>query len=72
MNLRHDKYADRYREAYPRALLADNVTVAELVQYLSSLPPSMIVHSWDCYNDSRSAEIDVNPDFEENIVTIIG
>lgn len=72
MNLRHDKYADRYRETYPRALLADHVTVAELVEYLSGLPATMIVNSWDCYEDSRSYEIDANPDFENNTLLITG
>lgn len=72
MKLRHDIHADGFRAANPDALLATDVTVGELVEFLSRLPPSMVVHSWDCYNDDRSTEILVDPDTEENRVTITG
>lgn len=72
MKLRHDKYADAYRRANPKALLAHDVTVAELIQFLNGLPPSMMVNSWDCYNDDRSSEITAEPDFDENRITITG
>ncbi len=72
MKFRHDEYADRYRELYPNTLLAHDVTVAELIEFLSKLPPTMVVNSWDCYGDNRSNEIDVEPDFENNRLTITG
>lgn len=72
MKLRDDKYANRYRKANPDALLAHDVTVAELIAFLSKLPPAMIVNSWDSYSDDRSNEITVEPDPDNNRVTITG
>lgn len=72
MRLRNDQFANRYRQIYPGALLANDVTVGELIQYLSGLPADMIVQAWDCYGDDRSSELDINPDFETNTVMIKG